>query len=282
MNIQQMRILVAVMDTGSFAAAGDAVGRSHSAVSLQIKALERDLGVVLFDRNMRPPTPTPKAHALAEHARKVVTLFDATPAMITGQTIRGRLRVGAVPTVLGSFLPPALARLRDDHPDLVIDVHSGSSGQLADQLVQGALDISICTKPPHPVAGLRWHHIAHEPLVVIAPSDLLGDAATLLSDHPFIWFNRTTWAGGVIEADLKALGISVQATMEIDSLAAIEAMVREGLGVSIVPVCRGSVGFGPRLRAVPVGDPPCVRDVGALMVADVPDDPLVQAVLNVL
>lgn len=282
MNIQQMRILIAVIDEGSFAAAGDAIGRSHSAISLQVKALEEELGVLLFDRVVRPPAPTGKARALADHARKVITLFDATEDVVMGQMIRGRLRVGAVPTVLSSFLPPALAELRLQHPDLSIDVHSGSSDQLAGRLQQGALDIAICTKPPTPIEGLEWHHIAHEPLVVIAPAEAVGDEKTLLSSLPFIWFNRKTWAGSAIEAHLNKRDIAVTAIMEIDSLDAIESMVREGLGVSIVPVCRGSNGIWPGLRSVSFDDPPFARDVGALLLGDPPHDPLIATFLAAL
>ncbi|MEM9637067.1 MAG: LysR substrate-binding domain-containing protein [Pseudomonadota bacterium] len=282
MNIQQMRILIAVIDEGSFAAAGDAVGRSHSAISLQIKALEEELGIILFDRVVRPPAPTAKARALADHARKVIKLFDATGDVVSGELIFGRLRVGAVPTVLGSFLPRALAELRTQHPDLAIDVHSGSSDRLAEQLGQGALDIAICTKPPSPIQGLTWHHIAHEPLVVIAPKEAAGDERTLLSSLPFIWFNRKTWAGGAIETQLKNRSLDVHATMEIDSLDAIESMVREGLGVSIVPVCRGTRGIWPGLRSVPFGDPPFSRDVGALLSTEGPTNPLISAFLRAL
>ncbi len=282
MNIQQMRILIAVMDEGSFAAAGDRLGRSHSAISLQIKALENELGLTLFDRMVRPPAPTPKAKALVDHARKVVQLFDATQTVVTGQVVHGRLRVGAVPTVLGSFLPGALAALRTQHPDLSIDVHSGGSDKLAAQLLEGALDIAICTRPPQAISTLRWHHIAREPLVVIAPEDVPGDERALLSSQPFIWFNRKTWAGSAIEAHLDARGIDVNATMEIDSLDAIETLVREGLGVSIIPVCRGTDGSWPGLRAVPFGDPPFVRDVGALLMANAPADPLIGAFLRAL
>ncbi|MCV3271404.1 LysR substrate-binding domain-containing protein [Roseobacter sinensis] len=282
MNIQQMRILIAVIDEGSFAAAGDSVGRSHSAISLQIKALEQELGLALFDRMVRPPAPTPKAKALVDHARKVVKLFDATQTIVTGQVVHGRLRVGAVPTVLGSFLPGALATLRTHHPDLSIDVHSGGSDKLAEQLQRGALDIAICTRPPQPMAGLAWHHIAREPLVVIAPEDTAGGERDLLTSNPFIWFNRKTWAGGAIESHLEARGLEVNATMEIDSLDAIETLVREGLGVSIVPVCRGREASWPGLRAVPFGDPPFVRDVGALLMAEAPEDPLIKAFLRAL
>ncbi|MDW3223131.1 MAG: LysR family transcriptional regulator [Paracoccaceae bacterium] len=282
MNILQMRILIAVVDTGSFASAGKAIGRSHSAISLQIKGLEDELGVVLFDRTARPPIPTLKARALVDHARKVVALFDSSHDVVQGQLVRGRLIVGAVPTVLSSFLPGALAELKALHPELSFDVRSGSSDNLAKQLSQGGLDVVVCTKPPHPVPGLEWHHIAHEPLVVIAPQDATGDANALLTCQPFIWFNRKTWAGSDIEAHLKSREISVNATMEIDSLDAIRVMVREGLGVAIVPVCRGQSGVWPGLRSVPFGDPPHMRDIGALVMNGAATDALIQTFLNAL
>ncbi|WP_299965131.1 LysR family transcriptional regulator [uncultured Roseobacter sp.] len=282
MNIQHMRILIAVIDTGSFAAAGEAVGRSQSAISLQIKSLEEELGLTLFDRLVRPPRPTAKARALADHARKVVTLFDATPQVIDGDLIRGRLRVGAVPTVLSSFLPQALAELRAQHADLSIDVHSDSSDRLAAQLGEGALDVAVCTRPPSPIAGLDWHVIAQEPLMVLAPVDAGGDVRALLTGHPFIWFNRQTWAGGAIESHLAERGITVAATMEIDSLDAIQSLVRAGLGVSIVPLCRGGSGRWPGLRAVPFGDPPVTREVGALVPADARASTLIKTFLGAL
>ncbi|MBW4706273.1 LysR family transcriptional regulator [Roseobacter sp. YSTF-M11] len=274
-----MRILIAVVDGGSFAAAGDAVGRSHSAISLQIKGLEEELGVVLFDRLVRPPMPTVKCRALADHARKIIALFDAAEDIVHDQLVRGKLVIGAVPTVLSSFLPRALAELKTLHPDLSFDVHSGSSDSLAEQLAQGDLDIVICTKPPQPINGLEWHLIAHEPMVVIAPKEAEGNDETLLTTQPFIWFNRKTWAGSGIEAELKARDIRVQATMEIDSLDAIAAMVREGLGVSIVPHCRGAPGVWPGLRSVSFGAPPFVRDVGALVAAGGLSDPLIATFL---
>ncbi|WP_187428933.1 HTH-type transcriptional activator CmpR [Roseobacter fucihabitans] len=282
MNLQQMRILLAVIDKGSFAAAGTQVGRSHSAISLQMKGLETELDVVLFDRTVRPPVPTAKAHVLADHARRIVNLCDSARDAVSGQLVRGRLTVGAVPTVLSSFLPAALAELKAAHPDLSFDVRSGSSDALAADLAQGRLDVVVCTKPPRPIAGLDWHHIAHEPLAVIARKDAAGDARDLLRQQPFIWFNRKTWAGAAIEAQLKAQGITVQATMEIDSLDAIQCMVREGLGVAIVPVCRGHSGTWPGLRSVPFGDPPHVRDVGALTMRGGACDALIQTFLRAL
>lgn len=283
MNIRQMRSLIAVVETGSFAAAGDQVGLSHSAISLQIKGMEDELGVTLFDRKLRPPVVTAQGRTLAEHARKTVAMFDATPSIAKGDVVRGRLIVGAVPTVLASFLPAALGELRVLHPDLRIVVRSGGSAEMVAQLLKGRLDVVICTKPARPVQGLDWHLIAKEPFVVIAPTDKAhSNDVTLLTSMPFIWFNRKTWAGAGIENQLATRKIKVTATMEIDSLDAIASMVREGLGVSIVPVCKGTLAEWDGLRAVPFGDPPYVREVGALVPSDSVPDALIRVFLGVL
>lgn len=283
MNIRQMRSLIAVVETGSFAAAGDQIGLSHSAISLQIKGMEEELGVILFDRNLRPPVATAQGRALAEHARKTVAMFDAAPAVAQGDAVRGRLTVGAVPTILASFLPAALGELRVLHPDLRIDVRSGSSERMAEHLLKGQLDVVVCTKPAQPVPGLEWHLIAHEPFVVIAPLDSAQSTdEALLTTMPFIWFNRKTWAGAGIQNQLSARKIKVNATMEIDSLDAIASMVREGLGVSIVPVCNGTRPEWVGLKAVPFGDPAYTREVGVLVPSGAAPDALTKAFFGVL
>ncbi|MEM7524363.1 MAG: LysR substrate-binding domain-containing protein [Pseudomonadota bacterium] len=283
MNIRHLRTLLAAVERGSFAAAGEAVGVTHSAVSLQIKALEDELGVALFDRAKRPPTPTSRGRALADHARKTLELFDASRAVATGELVEGRLTVGAVPTTLSSLLPPALATLRAHHPELRIEIRNDSSAGLAARLQRGELDIAICTRPDPSPPGLIWSHVVEEPFAVIAPADAKGDTdADLLTSHPFIWFNRKTWAGRGIEAELSRRRIDVISDMEIDSLEAISCMVAAGLGVAIVPVCSGARPFPDDLRSIPFGDPPYVREVGALVAPNGAPEELIDAFLEAL
>ncbi|MEX2518311.1 MAG: LysR family transcriptional regulator [Paracoccaceae bacterium] len=283
MNIRHLRTLLAAVERGSFAAAGEAVGVSHSAVSLQIKSLEDELGVVLFDRAKRPPAPTARGRALADHAKKTLELFDAAPAVATGALVKGKLTVGAVPTTLSSLLPPALATLRDHHPELRIEIRSDSSASLAARLTRGELDIAICTRPDPSPPGLEWRHIATEPFVVIGPVHAAGETdEELLTALPFIWFNRKTWAGRGIEAELSRRGVAVRSDIEVDSLEAIATLVGAGLGVSIVPVCKGARPFPPRLRSLPFGSPPYAREIGALVAPEGAPDDLIEALLAAL
>ena len=283
MNINQLKTLLAVIENKSFAAAGDKIGLSHSAVSLQIKAMEDELGVLLFDRIKRPPVPNARGRALAEHAQKTLALFEASASVARGEIVRSKLVIGAVPTALASFLPASLKRLQARFPALRIELKNGSSSDLAASLAKGKLDVAISTKPLNPIPGLDWHSIAVEPFVIVAPAHAQGETwQDLLQSHPFIWFNRKTWAGQSIEEELKAKKINVKSAMEIDTLEAISNLVSEGLGVSIVPVCKGRRPFSKRIRHLPFGDPPFSREIGAFTNSDGRTDLVIDSCVEVL
>ncbi len=283
MNVRQLSTLIAIVDSGSFVAAGEKLGLSQSAVSLQIKTLEDELGVLLFDRSGRPPKPSSRGRVLAEQGRRIVALMEEARQTTTDELVRGKLTVGAVLTSLSSFLPGSIKSLRREHPNLRLDVRSGRSAELADQLLRGELDVVICTSPEILHPGLVWHDIATEPFVVIAPVHVKGCSdEELLTSLPFIWFNRTTWAGRSIERELTRRRIQVCANMEIDALDAISSLVGAGLGVSIVPVCFGARPLSPRLQSIPFGDPVFCRKIGALTQARTVVSPQLAAFLATL
>jgi len=268
MNLRQLRTLVAIAEQGSFTAAGNAVGLSHSAISLHVKALEQELGVLLVDRARRPPRLTARGAALVEQARRMAALVDEIRALGSDEVLAGSLAVGVVPTAMVHLLPPALARLRALHPKLAIQVRTGLSSELAQAVRMAELDIAVVTRPDITPEGLAVHEIAREPLVVIAPGDAAEDTdAELIAAHPFIWFSRKTWAGQQIERLLHARGLHPREAMEVDSLEAIEALVAHGLGVSVVPERPRTplaAPLPPALRRVPFGNPQAARHLALI------------------
>jgi len=264
MNLRQLRTLVAIAEQGSFTAAGNAVGLSHSAISLHVKALEEELGIALADRTQRPPRLTARGVALVEQARRMAALEDEIRALGSDKALAGSLAVGVVPTAMVHLLPPALARLRALHPKLAIRVRTGLSSELA-QAVRGAeLDVAVVTRPDIPPEGLGLHQIAREPLVVIAPANATeATDADLIAAHPFIWFSRKTWAGQHIERLLHARGLRPGEAIEVDSLEAIESLVAHGLGVSVVPE-RSGAPLPKSLRRVPFGTPQAARHLALI------------------
>jgi DNA-binding transcriptional LysR family regulator len=265
MNLRQLRSFLAVSETGTVSAAGQTIGLSHSAISQHIKALENELGTALLDRSRRPPVLTEKGQALVDRSRRMLDLLDEIAGLGSDESLIGALDVGVVPSTMIDLVPPALAELRRDHPGLKLKIRTGLSGELAARVRGGELDVAIATAPDYAVEGLRSRTIWQEPLVVIAPANLPAMTADqLLRTQPFIWFSRSTWAGQQIERRLLDMGLMVNETMEVDSILAVTALVRHGLGVSIIPHRANAPPLPPEITPLPFGTPQFTRQLAQI------------------
>ncbi len=237
MSIRHLKTLVAIADKGSFFGAADAVFITQAAVSMQMKALEDDLGLVLFDRTKRPPMLNEAGLTLVPKARAIVQSYDKFMQSSSSiEDLAGNLHLGAVPTIFNGILPSALVSLREFAPQLHVTVSSGLSSSLVQQVERGAIDAAIISEPPHERPGLNWTMIGKEELVVIASLDTPNlSPEKLLESNPFIRFNRSAWVGKIIEDYFSEQGICVKETMELNTLEALSSMVYYGLGVSVVP-----------------------------------------------
>lgn len=283
MELRQLKTLVAISDFGTFAAAADAIGLTQSAVSLQIKGLEQEIGTEIFDRRHRPPLLNDKGRTLVEQARKVLELCDDIARQGADVPLEGVLAFGAVPTTVASILPPALAMMRARHPKLHIRVTSGLSAELAAATRSGELDAAIVAEPTRLADGLIANRITREPLLVIASPDVQGETdKELLEATSFIQFSRRAWTGQLIDRCLTDRGIEVRRGMEIDSLEAIARMVGFGLGVSIVPLPRTASAMLDNLKWLPFGDPPLHRTLVMIERQASPQSQLVEALTEVL
>ena len=113
-QVRRLQVLAEVADRGSFSAAAASLEMTQSAVSQHVSALERTVGMALVDRTSRPPQLTEAGIALVRHTRAVLTRLDAAEqdlAAVAGRR-RGRVRLGAFPTALATFVPPALAAFK--------------------------------------------------------------------------------------------------------------------------------------------------------------------------
>jgi len=284
MNLRHLETLLAIAETGSFAAAADRVGITQSAVSMQMRALEDALGTELFDRARRPPALSERGGALLGLAREVLRAAEELTAAASGATLRGRLRLGVIPTAATGLVPDALTLLAARAPDLQIRVESGLSADLARRVAQGVLDAALVTETARLERGLVVRPILEEPLLVVAPLAAAGPSArVLLRSLPFIRFNRRTGVGRVIDAALRRDRIVVTETMELDSIEAILAMVGRGLGVAVAPAGSVAGAVAATVHALPFGDPPVLRRVGLLereRPAGAEPNPVVSALLE--
>lgn len=245
MTIRLLTTLVAIADAKTFSAAAKVVHVTHAAVSQQMRTLEQDLGVELFNRSTRTPELTPTGHEVVARARKIINDYNnIVPSVVADGGLSGTVTLGAIPTTLSGLAPRAMAILKARFPQTGLHIRPGLTQALLTDVERGALDAAIVTKPHLLPVGLDFHALAHEPLELIAaeqePED---DPVALLRTRPFIRFNRNAVVGTLIDNWILSKRIRVRETMELDGLEAITSMVHENLGVSIVP----------RLSVTPLG-----------------------------
>lgn len=237
MSIRRLKTLVAVAESGTFAAAADVICISHAAVSQQMKALESELQVALFDRSGRTPLLNPTGLALVSRARDVIRAYEQMVASVgDANGLAGELAIGAIPTCMTSLVPQAVRAVKDQYPGLHIRVVPGLSAELLPQLDRGVLDAAILSEPVEALHHIAWEPFAREPLVLLtAESETATDPRRLLQTRPYIRFNRRAWVGRLIDQWLQQEKIVVRESMELDTLESIASMVYHQLGVSIVP-----------------------------------------------
>lgn len=281
MSIRHLRTLLAIAEHGSFAAAAREVRLTQSAVSMQMRALEEELGTALFDRTTRPPVLTEAARTLLADAEELVRGYDRLVHARAAQgSVEGHLRLGAVPSVITGILPAAIVALRNRHPGMHVEIAMALSAELVDRLERGRLDAAIVSELGKARQGYLWLPFAREPLVLIAPPDASRQSASeLLAAYPFIRYTRQAWVGRLIDVTLKRRRIRVEEAMTLDTLEAVTAMVSHGLGVSIVPKRGHGAPFPFPVRALALAKPTVYRQLGLLRAEAHPKGALADALL---
>jgi DNA-binding transcriptional LysR family regulator len=263
MNLTHLRTLVAIADSESFATAADSLFLTPSAISHQMRDLEAELGVELFDRATRPPRLNAHGYSLVEQGRDLLTRFDTLAALARRPgEIGGRLMLGCVSGVSSDLVPKALASLRASHPAVVVRIEEGLSDSLANRVRRRELDAAIITELPDADPELGSLLITEEEMVLVAPSDCrLDDWREVLAAYPFIRMNRNAGMGRIIDRALRAERIAVEEAMELDSSEAVAGMVSAGLGAGVIPAGRLRHVPAGEVVTLPFGDTPILRRV---------------------
>ncbi|MBX2868728.1 MAG: LysR family transcriptional regulator [Acidiferrobacterales bacterium] len=263
MTLIQLRTLISIAETNSFTLAADRLFITASAVSHQMRDLEEELNIALFDRSTRPPTLNGHGHAVVERGRALIQQFDTLVELAKSPgEIGGQLMLGCVSGVSSALIPEALARLRASHPAVRVSIEEGLSEALSHRVYRRELDAAIITALPETDPELKSILITEEAMMVVAPRDCpYSKWQDVLSSYPFIRLNRRAGMGRVIDREVRANRINVEEAMELDSSAAVVGMARAGLGAGVVPEGRLRYATEDEVKVMPFGNPPIHRQV---------------------
>ncbi|MFE0594028.1 LysR family transcriptional regulator [Micromonospora echinospora] len=264
MQFHQLRYFVAVAELRHFTQAADLVGITQPSLSKQVHALETSLGAPLFERVRGNIALTAAGEVLLPSAKRI--LADVETAQREVQELvglrRGRVRLGATPSLVTSLAPPVLARFREAYPTVDLRVEEGGSQDLVRDLLRGDLDLALIIMPGQGTdPGLRADPILRESLVVASldPLPAAGGGELRIADlrdQPLVMFRQGYDIRDATLEACRAAGFEPSFAVEGGEMDAVLSFVEAGLGVALVPGI--VVARRPRIRVTPLA-PPGVR-----------------------
>lgn len=286
LNLDRLRTLLAVADSGSFAAAAQQLALAPPTVTSHIAELEARMGTPLLRRARPAVTPTPAGALLIERARRLLAqadeLVDALQRHVAGQA--GRLRLGASTGVIVQWLPPVLQQLAAEAPGIDVQLAVTTSAETLAGLAEGRLDLGIVALPQPPRAGVLVAPWRRDPVQAVLPAAWpdLPDVVTpaWLADRPLVLNDAGTHLARLCGDWFARAGLAPAARITLNFNDAVRSLVAAGYGASLLPQDGGPAGADARLAARPL-DPPLWRELG-LARRDGPADALVARVWGLL
>jgi DNA-binding transcriptional LysR family regulator len=229
LDIDILRTLVTAQRLGGFNRAAQRVGRSQSAVSQQISRLEDRLGKAIFRKEGRGLVPTEAGDIILAYARRILDLNDEAVAAVRGVTVGGTVRFGLQVDLTENWLPKALARAKQAHPEIKIEVSADRYAVLIDRLDKGQLDLALLFGPTqrndaHRITALPMAWIGPQPGSMTFRRD---EPVQLAVSSPICYFRQAA-----IDA-LNDAGIPWQIGFSSLSVHGVWAAVEAGLGITL-------------------------------------------------
>ena len=232
LELDLLKTLVAIAETGNFSAAADAVFRTPSAVSMQVKKMEELLGKPLFIRDSRSVSLTPDGEALLVHARRVLALNREIVARFITPEIAGVVSMGAPDDVAERMLPDMLRRFSQSHPCVTVNVVVESTSRLIEMVSRRVLDMSIITSQAGFTGDNDAEILKREKLVWVG---LKGGIAHERRPLPIsVWEEGCLWRAAAIKG-LNESAIDHRIAFQSSNISGQKAAILADLAIAPVP-----------------------------------------------
>lgn len=244
-QIDYLRTFTALAETKNFTKTGKLVNLSQSAVSMQIKRLENEVGKPIFDRIGKTVKLTAEGNILINYAQRILKEHDEAVAALSRQNLEGNIRFGSPEHYTAGMLPKLLARFSRSYPDITVEMRCENSDVIKAAVDTGELDVGICTQ-----ISEGGQVIAHDPVVWAANPDFVLQKhkalslATFEEDCVF-----RTWA---LEG-LEKAGIEYRIVYVSRSISGLLDAVKSGF--AIAPIIRSNVPTDLKILGIEEGLP---------------------------
>lgn len=237
MNLSQLEVLVALTETGSFTEAADRIGLTRSAASYALANLEAELGVPLIERERGNAVPTAIGNCILYHAREILSRVETIQqeaAEVRGLRA-GKLRIGVISSISARILSGILRKFRQEYPDIEVVTFEGTARVVADWIQTNTVDVGFVVRPSDGIESLT---IGRDTVRVIVPlnhnlRNKRDVSMETLSQQPFIMPKSACDFFDTSTDDSELIGF--QKHYEASDVQTILAMVREGLGITMLP-----------------------------------------------
>ena len=233
-----MRSFLEVAETGSVTAAADRLGRTQSAVSMQIRRLEESLGQPLFDRLPRGVALTARGTQLLPYARRVTGLLEEAAIALREKPLDGPVRIGIPDEYTETVLPRALAAFGARHPAVEVTVRCDFSAPQLRALEENEVDLAVVFDSSHTVGG---EVLCVDPTVWVTS---LPHELHLRRPVPVGLYFQSHWCRDFALRSLDQHGIAWRSAFECDTSGSLRMAVRSGLAVT--PLSRSTIPPGCR------------------------------------
>ena len=254
LELDLLKTLVAISETGSFSAAASVVHRSPSAISMQVKRLEEIIGKPVFLRDSRSVELTGEGEQLLVHARRVLDLNRKMLSRFASPAIAGDVRLGAFDHSVEQFVPGVLRRFSESHPGITVDVSVENSDVLMDKLRRQELDLAIVTCSFGVQTDPNIEILKREPLVWAGAR---GGIAVERRPLPVsVWEKGCAWREAALSA-LERQGREYRINFKSAYISGQKAAVLADLVVAPLPLsaCGGDIAIlGEESGLPPLGD----------------------------
>jgi len=267
MTLSELRFVVAVSKERNFRRAAEKCYVSQPALSLAIKKLEEDLGVLIFERSRSDVSPTPIGEQIITQAIRALEEVAKIREIAKqgNDQLEGAFRLGLIYSVGPYLLPEIIPILRKNAPNMPLDIEENLTTQLEAQLKNGIIDAAIVALP-FDVSGINTHALYDEKYVVMVPAShhwanrTSVKAEELIDEHVLLLNSGHCYSHQVLQAcpELSRKGQVLQG----NSLETIRNMVASNLGITVLPCSATTERYlNPLVKIIPFDEPIPVRRI---------------------